>query len=223
MPRSAAKKPSVPRRGSRQTRQKQYPEPDLVMLLSDPEVRLLMQADKVEESQLREMLEQVSVQLEASRAALDASYRPGVGIVLLNSGNQVFVGRRIDVEKDAWQMPQGGMEPGETPRQAALRELREEIGTDDVEILAESTRWLYYDVPEELANKAWKGRWRGQRQKWIVALFKGQDSTIDVATANPEFDAWRWVETEELSTLAVSFKRRLYLNLFAEFLTIFRD
>jgi hypothetical protein len=89
MPRSATKKPSVAAHGSRQTRQKQYPEPDLVMLLSDPEVRLLMQADKVEESQLREMLEQVSVQLEASRAALDASYRPGVGIVLLNNDNRV--------------------------------------------------------------------------------------------------------------------------------------
>jgi putative (di)nucleoside polyphosphate hydrolase len=223
MPPSATKKPSVAARGSRETREKRGAEPDLVMLLSDPEVRLLMQADKVEENQLREMLEEVSVQLEASREALDASYRPGVGIVLLNNRDQVFVGRRIDVEKDAWQMPQGGIEPGETPREAALRELREEIGTDDVEILAESTRWLYYDAPEELANKAWKGRWRGQRQKWMVALFKGQDSAIDVATANPEFDAWRWAQTEELSTLAVSFKRRLYLNLFAEFPTIFRD
>jgi hypothetical protein len=82
--------------------------------------------------------------------------------VLLNTGNQVFVGRRIDVE-DAWQMSQGGIEPGETPREAALRELREEIGTNDVEILAESSRWFYYDVPEEFARKAWNGRWRGQR------------------------------------------------------------
>jgi hypothetical protein len=147
MPRSATKKPSIARRRSRKRREKRGAEPDLVMLLSDPEVRLLMQADNVEEKQLREMLEGVSVQLEASRAALDASYRPGVGIVLLNNDNRVFVGRRIDIEKDAWQMPQGGIEPGETPREAALRELREEIGTDDVEILAESTRWLYYDCP----------------------------------------------------------------------------
>jgi putative (di)nucleoside polyphosphate hydrolase len=89
---------------------------------------------------------------QSCRPEQDASYRPGVGIVLLNNDNRVFVGRRIDVEKDAWQIPQGGIEPGETPREAALRELREEIGTDDVEILAESTRWLYYDVPEELAK-----------------------------------------------------------------------
>jgi putative (di)nucleoside polyphosphate hydrolase len=116
------------------------------------------------------MLEAVSVQIQTSRAAHEATYRPGVGIVLLNTGNQVFVGRRIDVE-DAWQMPQGGIEPGETPREAALRELREEIGTNDVEILAESSRWFYYDVPEEFARKAWNGRWRGQRQKWMVMLF----------------------------------------------------
>jgi putative (di)nucleoside polyphosphate hydrolase len=163
------------------------------------------------------------VQLRASRAAHDDDYRSGVGIMLLNNRNEVFVGRRIDVAKDAWQMPQGGIEPGESPRDAALRELREEIGTDDVEILAESARWFYYDVPKELANKAWGGRWRGQLQKWLAMLFKGQDSDIDLATAHPEFDAWRWVRAQKLATLAVSFKRRLYLNLLGEFPTIFRD
>jgi putative (di)nucleoside polyphosphate hydrolase len=239
MPRSPAEKRSLIPRRTRQPRQERGEsasahrthshselsidrDPDLIMLLSDPEVRLMMHADNVKESQLREMLEAVSVQIQTSRAAHDATYRPGVGIVLLNTGNQVFVGRRIDVA-DAWQMPQGGIEPGETPQEAALRELREEIGTNDVEILAESSRWFYYDVPEDFARKAWNGRWRGQRQKWMVMLFKGQDSAIDVATPNPEFDAWRWVQPPELSTLAVSFKRRLYLSVLAEFPTIFRD
>jgi putative (di)nucleoside polyphosphate hydrolase len=199
------------------------PEPDLVMLLSDPEIRLLMRADQVEEAQLREMLDARAVQLQASRAAHDATYRPGVGILLLNNRNEVFVGRRIDVEQDAWPMPQGGIESGESPREAALRELREEIGTDDVELLAESTRWLYYDVPEELATKAWDGRWRRQRQRWVAMLFKGQDSDINLATAHPEFNAWRWVRVQELCSLAVSFKRRLYVDLLGEFPTIFRE
>jgi putative (di)nucleoside polyphosphate hydrolase len=95
-------------------------------------------------------------------------------------------------------MPQGGIKPGESPREAAFRELREEIGTDDVEILAESTRWLYYDVPEELAKIAWGRLWRGQRQKWLAMLFKGQNSDINVATAHPEFNAWRWVRVQEV-------------------------
>jgi putative (di)nucleoside polyphosphate hydrolase len=240
MPPSPTSKPSAAARKARKTGRKQRqsvpgqqkrsssklpvnPEPDLVMLLSDPEIRLLMRADKVEEFQLRKMLDTVSVQLQASRAARDASYRPGVGIMLLNNNNEAFVGRRIDVEQDAWQMPQGGIEPGETPREAGLRELREEIGTDEVEIVAESSRWLYYDVPEEFAKRAWNGRWRGQRQKWMVMLFKGQDSDINLATAQPEFNAWRWVQVQEFAALAASFKRRLYLNLLGEFPTVFRD
>jgi putative (di)nucleoside polyphosphate hydrolase len=182
-----------------------------------------MHADNVEESQLRSMLNAVSVQLKASRAVNDASYRPGVGIMLINQRNEVFVGRRIDVEEDAWQMPQGGIKPGEAPREAALRELREEIGTGNVDVLAESTRWLYYDVPQKLAKKAWDGRWQGQRQKWFVMLFKGQDNDIDLSTEPPEFNAWRWVSLQDLSALAVSFKRRLYLNVLGEFATIFRD
>jgi hypothetical protein len=149
MPRSPAEKRSLMPRRTRQPRRERDEsasahrthshsevsidrDPDLIMLLSDPEVRLMMHADNVKESQLREMPEAVSVQIQTCRAAHDATYRPGVGIVLLNTGNQLLVGRRIDVE-DAWQMPQGGIEPGETPREAALQELREEIGTNDVE------------------------------------------------------------------------------------------
>jgi putative (di)nucleoside polyphosphate hydrolase len=120
-------------------------------------------------------------------------------------------------------MPQGGIDVEETPRQAALRELKEEIGTDRAEIIAESRDWLYYDVPTELARRAWGGQWSGQRQKWFVMLFKGVDSDIDVSREHPEFNAWRWVPVHELSELAVSFKRQLYLNVFGEFPRIFRD
>jgi putative (di)nucleoside polyphosphate hydrolase len=212
-------------------------EPDLVMLLGEPEIRLLMRADHVDESELRAMLEAIAVQLrdrnhadagggrDAPRTSgvSGANYRQGVGIVLFNQGGGVFVGRRADVKEDAWQMPQGGIDPGESPEQAALRELKEEIGTDKVEVLAESKGWLYYDVPSELAQKAWGRQWRGQRQKWFAMLFKGQDTDIDVATEHPEFNAWRWVSSRELSALAVSFKRQLYLSVLGEFPTLFRD
>ena len=104
-----------------------------------------------------------------------------------------------------------------------MRELKEEIGTNNAEIIAESGRWLHYDVPEELARKAWAGRWKGQRQKWFVMLFKGADSDIDLEGNHPEFKAWRWVTVNELTALAVSFKRQLYLDVIGEFPTIFRD
>jgi 8-oxo-dGTP pyrophosphatase MutT (NUDIX family) len=212
-------------------------EPDLVMLLGEPEIRLLMRADHVDEGELRAMLDAVAVQLrnnrnelgaaeegsEAARSSGGAKYRPCVGIMLINQRSEVFVGRRTDVKEDAWQMPQGGIDLAESPEQAALRELKEEIGTDKVEILAESKSWLYYDVPSELAQKVWGTQWQGQRQKWFVMLFKGQDSDIDLATGHPEFNAWRWVSLQEVSTLAVSFKRQLYLNVLGEFATLFRD
>ncbi len=149
-------------------------------------------------------------------------YRRGVGIVLLNARSEVFVGCRTDVP-DAWQMPQGGIDTDEDPRLAALRELKEEIGTDDVEILAESRRWLRYPVPAEFADRKWGGRWQGQRQKWFVMLFRGQDSEINIATEHPEFGDWRWIRVEELVPLAVSFKKQLYSDVVGEFATIFRD
>src|ERR1700693_777367 len=150
-------------------------------------------------------------------------YRPGVGIMLLNHDGLVFVGRRIDMPAGlaAWQMPQGGIDPGETPRQAALRELKEEVGTDKPEILAESREWLHYDVPEALWVRfggMWGGRYRGQRQKWFLMRFTGEDGDIDPAAAeHPEFDAWEWVAPELLPELIVPFKRRLYLDVLAEF------
>jgi putative (di)nucleoside polyphosphate hydrolase len=145
-------------------------------------------------------------------------YRPGVGIMLLNRTGNVFVARRIDMPTmPAWQMPQGGIDPGETPRQAALRELREEIGTDKAEILGESRTWLRYDLPIELAAGRWGGRYRGQRQKWFVMRFTGSDGDINLGTEHPEFDAWRWVAPTRLPDLIVPFKRQLYIDILAEF------
>jgi mutator protein MutT len=208
------------------------PEPDLVMLLGEPEIRLLMRADGVDEREMLEMFDVIRVQLRINSETAEMSqqqepstddYRPGVGIMLLNDRGEVFIGRRADVPHEAWQMPQGGIDAGETPRQAVLRELKEEIGTDNAEIIAESRGWLYYDLPQELARTAWGGRWKGQRQKWFVMLFKGPDRDIDLAGEHPEFNAWRWVPLEELSELAASFKRQLYLKVVGEFATIFRD
>jgi len=150
-------------------------------------------------------------------------YRPGVGIVLLNQRGEVFVGRRADLRDEAWQMPQGGIDEGETPQQAAFRELTEEIGSDKADVIAESRGWFEYDVPKEFARKKWGGRWRGQRQKWLVMLFCGADADIDLGSDHPEFDAWRWVRVDELPKLAASFKRQLYLDVIGEFSTVFRD
>jgi putative (di)nucleoside polyphosphate hydrolase len=194
----------------------------LALILDEPEVRLVMRADKVDEREVIAMLDAVSAQLR-SHSCSEAVNRTGVGIMLLNPRNEVFVGRRAGMQEDAWQMLQGGIGGGESPRQAALRELKEEIGTANVEVLAESKAWLYYDVPQQLAPKAWRSRWRGQRQKWFVMLFKGDDAEINVGTEHPEFNAWRWVSVQELTELAVSFKRQLYLNVLGEFPTIFRD
>ena len=138
--------------------------------------------------------------------------------MLLNRAGEVFVGRRIDMPAmPAWQMPQGGIDPGESPLQAALRELKEEIGTDKVELLGESQGWLKYDLPAELAGGIWAGRYRGQRQKWFAMRFTGDDSEIDLASAHPEFDAWKWVSPERLPDVIVSFKRQLYFDILVEF------
>jgi len=145
-------------------------------------------------------------------------YRPAVGIMLLNPRGEAFVARRIDMPRtSAWQMPQGGIDAGETPRQAALRELKEEIGTDEAEILGESRRWLKYDLPVELAGTVWGGHYRGQRQKWFAMRFTGRDSDINLATEHPEFDIWKWVAPLQLPELIVPFKRQLYIDILAEF------
>jgi putative (di)nucleoside polyphosphate hydrolase len=154
---------------------------------------------------------------DALAAARAEGYRAGVGVMLLDARNRVFVGRRIDTSGDNWQMPQGGIDRGESPRAAALRELKEETGTDKAEFLAESAQWLRYEVPQRVARRAWNGRYRGQVQKWFAMRFTGADSDIDVATAHPEFNAWKWVPAVDLTTLIVPFKRQLYRDVLAEF------
>jgi putative (di)nucleoside polyphosphate hydrolase len=144
-------------------------------------------------------------------------YRLGVGIMLFNGRNEVFVGQRVDNPADAWQMPQGGIDEGEDPLGAAWREMQEEIGTDKADLVAESKGWLSYDLPAELADRIWKGRFRGQRQKWFALRFRGSDRDINIATKHPEFRSWKWAPMAELPTMIVPFKRKLYRDLTLEF------
>lgn len=148
--------------------------------------------------------------------ATAALYRPCVGVMLFNAAGQVWVGERCDTP-GAWQMPQGGIDDGETPWGAALRELKEEIGTNRVERLAESRDWHQYDLPAGLVAKNWGGRFRGQRQKWFACRFAATDAEIDIATQEREFAAWRWISLAELPGQAVAFKRTIYEALTTEF------
>ena len=143
-------------------------------------------------------------------------YRPCVGVVLIDARGMVFVGRRSDAP-EAWQMPQGGIDDGEDVRAAAMRELREETGTDRAIVLAETPDWLTYDLPPDLVSKVWKGRYRGQRQKWYAFRFTGPESEINLATRHPEFAAWKWLPMRDLPNYIVPFKQPLYLKLVAEF------
>jgi putative (di)nucleoside polyphosphate hydrolase len=150
-------------------------------------------------------------------ATPDAAYRRGVGIMLFNPAGLVFIAQRLDMPSDAWQMPQGGIDPGEQPAEAARRELKEEIGTDRADIVAESRRWFSYDLPEDVRPLVWGGRYRGQTQKWFAMRFTGTDRDIDIATEHPEFSAWKWTAPATLPDLIVPFKRDLYRELLAEF------
>ena len=145
-------------------------------------------------------------------------YRPGVGIMLLNADNRAFVGQRIDNYVEAWQMPQGGIDEGEAPFPAALRELEEETGVAPslVSLLAETRDWLTYDLPPELMGRIWGGRYRGQRQKWFALRFHGSDRDVNIETHHPEFRAWQWAPVDQLPALIVPFKRPLYAALLAE-------
>lgn len=143
-------------------------------------------------------------------------YRAAVGMMVVNHKNEVFVARRLDTKAQAWQMPQGGIDMGESPLEAVMRELKEEIGTNNVRIIAESRDWYHYDLPPFLVNRLWNGLYRGQRQKWFAARFLGEDAEINLETHHPEFCDWKWVSVETLPSLAVSFKRKNYEDLIEE-------
>ncbi len=148
-------------------------------------------------------------------------YRPCVGVMLANAKGEVFVGQRIDNDAAAWQMPQGGVDAGEAARDAALRELWEETGVEAhlVRVEAETEGWLPYDLPHELVPNIWKGRYRGQEQKWFLLRFVGEDSDVNIATDHPEFSKWRWLPADELVDNIVPFKRAVYAAVLKEFAT----
>ena len=146
-------------------------------------------------------------------------YRRGVGVMILNSERKVWVGRRIDNTDEAWQMPQGGIDKGELPWPAALREVEEETGIvpNLIEQLSQHPQQLRYDLPPELHGKLWGGKWKGQLQDWYCARFLGDDDAVNIATAHPEFSHWNWVEADDLPELIVPFKRDMYRAIVAGF------
>lgn len=146
-------------------------------------------------------------------------YRPCVGVMLVNRDGHVFVGQRIDSALPAWQMPQGGIDPGESPRDAGLRELAEETGVpaDLVRVEAETRGWVHYDLPHDLVPQLWKGRFRGQKQKWLLLRFLGADGDINIATDHPEFSRWQWLAPDDLALNIVPFKRAVYEAVLDEF------
>ncbi|ONG47425.1 RNA pyrophosphohydrolase [Pseudoroseomonas deserti] len=148
----------------------------------------------------------------------DLPYRRNVGAVLFNRAGQVLIARRADVAADAWQLPQGGLDEGEDPAAAVLRELGEEIGTAEARILGEVEDWLTYDLPAELIGKALRGKYRGQKQRWFALGFTGADSAIRLdLDPHPEFNAWRWTDLEELPGIVVAFRKPIYERLVVEF------
>ena len=146
-------------------------------------------------------------------------YRPCVGVMLANADGRVFVGQRIDQDATAWQMPQGGIDPGEAPRDAALRELWEETGVsaDLITVEAETSGWIPYELPHDLVPRIWKGRYKGQEQKWFLLRFHGQDSDVNIETEHPEFSQWQWLAPDQLIANIVPFKRAVYEQVMAEF------
>lgn len=146
-------------------------------------------------------------------------YRPAAGVMLLNRDGKVWVGQRLDSTLEAWQMPQGGLDEGEDPIEGALRELEEETGIARalVEIVARCPVELTYDLPDDLVGKLWKGRWRGQRQTWLLARFLGSDEDVNLDTPDPEFRAWKWADPAELPAMIVPFKKKLYEDVIAAF------
>ena len=152
------------------------------------------------------------------RNFIEKNYRPCVGIVLIRNGS-IFAGQRLDYKSNAWQMPQGGIEDNESPRRAAVRELKEETGIKKkhIKIILESKNWINYDLPKELIPKLWNGKFVGQSQKWYAMEFLGSDSDIDINTKNPEFSKWQWMTKNKLLDNIVPFKKRVYENILSQF------
>ena len=142
--------------------------------------------------------------------------RTGVGIVVLNSKNKVFVGKRKDNPFDKWQMPQGGVDSDESLFEAMKRELKEETSIKNIKVLKEFDQWLEYELPENLVGKIWKGKYRGQKQKWFVVKFLGNDNEININTKYPEFIEWKWIDMNLLPNLIVLFKKHVYENVLVE-------
>jgi putative (di)nucleoside polyphosphate hydrolase len=149
----------------------------------------------------------------------DYLYRSGVGIMLLNKEKKIFVGKRIDNHSDAWQMPQGGIDAGENEDKAMLRELKEETGItgSDIKLIKKSYGYHYYNLPYKLQKKFWGGKYLGQRQRWYLLEFIGDESVINVKTEDPEFSEWKWISKEEITGAIVAFKRGLYEEIIEEF------
>jgi len=137
-------------------------------------------------------------------------FRSGVGIVVLNKDNKVFVAKRIDNQKDFWQMPQGGVDAGENYVEAAYRELKEETSIENVELIKELDGLISYELPENLLGIIWKGKYKGQEQKWFVMRFLEEDSKINIITKHPEFSEWKWIDLENITDLVVDFKLHVY-------------
>ena len=146
----------------------------------------------------------------------DLPLRLGVGIILLNSKNKVFVGKRIDNPQNFWQMPQGGIDVNENFLEAAKRELEEETGIKTVKIIKELDSWFIYELPKDLLGKIWQGKYRGQIQKWFIMRFLGKNDEINIKTLNPEFLEWKWIDPFELPNVAVNFKTNIYKKLVEE-------
>ena len=142
--------------------------------------------------------------------------RTGVGVIVLNKDNKVFVGKRKDNPIDKWQMPQGGVDKGEELVDAMRRELKEETSIKNIEIIKEIDGWLDYELPKNLLGKIWKGRYRGQKQKWFIVKFLGEESEINITTKRPEFIEWKWVERSQLPNIIVDFKKNVYEKLVVE-------
>lgn len=144
-------------------------------------------------------------------------YRPNVGITLINQEGLIFIAQRIDTPGPTWQMPQGGMDEDEEPLQAALRELEEETGVTQVDILDQTKDWVYYDVPKQSTHHLWTGRFKGQKQIWFLMRHLGEDEAIDLMTSEPEFSNWMWAPASEVLERVVEFKRDVYMDVLKDF------